>query len=58
MNPFELIKNFKIRYKLLFIYSLTFFAIISLSSLIIYSIVKKMWKEILKASFKTLPWPF
>jgi len=41
MNPFELIKNFKIRYKLLFIYSLTFFAIISLSSLIIYSIVKK-----------------
>ncbi|MCK5100890.1 MAG: histidine kinase, partial [Desulfobacteraceae bacterium] len=41
MNPFHLIKNFRIRYKLLFIYSFTFFMIMSLSSMIIYSIVKK-----------------
>ncbi|MBW2655593.1 MAG: cache domain-containing protein [Deltaproteobacteria bacterium] len=41
MNPFYLVKNFKIRYKLLVIYSFTFFVIMSLSSLIIYSIVKQ-----------------
>lgn len=41
MNPFHIVKNFKIRYKLLFIYSVTFFVIISLASLIIYSIVKQ-----------------
>ena len=41
MNPFELIKNFPIRYKLLFIYASCFMVIISLSSLIIYSIVKQ-----------------
>ncbi len=40
MNPFGLIKNFPIRYKLLFIYSFCFLIIISLSSLIIYFIVK------------------
>jgi len=34
MNPFGLIKNFPIRYKLLFIYSFCFLIIISLSSLI------------------------
>ncbi|NOX32396.1 MAG: PAS domain S-box protein [Deltaproteobacteria bacterium] len=41
MNPFHLVKNFRIRYKLLFIYSFTFLFIMSLSSLIIYSIVKQ-----------------
>ncbi|MCD4719942.1 MAG: cache domain-containing protein [Desulfobacula sp.] len=41
MNPFHLVKNFRIRYKLLFIYSFTFFVIMSLASLIIYSIVKR-----------------
>jgi PAS domain S-box-containing protein len=41
MNPFGLIKNFPIRYKLLVIYSFCFLIIISLSSLIIYFIVKQ-----------------
>jgi PAS domain S-box-containing protein len=41
MNPFHLIKNFPIRYKLLFIYTSCFMVIMSLSSLIIYSIVKQ-----------------
>lgn len=41
MNPFDLIKNFPIRYKLLFIYSTCFLVIMSLSSLIVYSIVKQ-----------------
>ncbi|MCP3900426.1 MAG: PAS domain S-box protein [Desulfobacteraceae bacterium] len=41
MSKFLLIKNFRIRYKLLFIYSFTFFLIVSLSSLIIYSIIKQ-----------------
>ncbi len=41
MNPFDLIKNFPIRYKLLFIYSSCFVVIMSMSSLIIYSIVKQ-----------------
>lgn len=41
MNPFDLIKNFPIRYKLLFIYSSCFMVIMSLSSLTIYSIVKQ-----------------
>ncbi len=41
MNPFDLIKNFPIRYKLLIIYSSCFVVIMSLSSLIIYSIVKQ-----------------
>ncbi len=41
MNPFGLIKNFPIRYKLLFIYSSCLIVIMSLSSLIIYSIVKQ-----------------
>ena len=42
MNLFHLIKDFRIRYKLLFIYSATFIVIISLGSLIIYSTVKKI----------------
>ncbi|MCG8639091.1 MAG: cache domain-containing protein [Desulfobacterales bacterium] len=41
MNPFRIVRNFKIRYKLLFVYSLTFFVIMCLSSMVIYSIVKK-----------------
>lgn len=41
MNPFDLIKNFPIRYKLLFIYSSCFIVIMSLSSLTIYSVVKQ-----------------
>ncbi|MCG8683233.1 MAG: cache domain-containing protein [Desulfobacterales bacterium] len=41
MNPFDLIRNFPIRYKLLFIYSSCFIVVMSLSSLIIYSIVKQ-----------------
>ena len=41
MNPFHLIKNFRIRYKLLFIYSSIFMIIISMGSMIIYSTVKK-----------------
>ncbi len=41
MNPFDLIKNFPIRYKLLFIYSTCFMVIISLSSLTVYAIVKQ-----------------
>lgn len=41
MNPFRLIKNFPIRYKLLFIYASCFMVMMSLSSLIIYSIVKQ-----------------
>lgn len=45
MNPFFLIKNFRIRYKLLFIYSATFFLIISLSGLILYSIVRQNVEE-------------
>lgn len=45
MNLFHLIKNFRIRYKLLFIYSFTFLGIITLSGLIIYSIVKQTVKK-------------
>lgn len=41
MNPFGLIKNFKIKYKLLFIFSFTFIIIMVLSSLAIYFIVKR-----------------
>ncbi len=41
MNPFFFIRNFPIRYKLLLIYSFTFFIIMSLSSLTIYSIVRQ-----------------
>ncbi|MBF0259072.1 MAG: cache domain-containing protein [Desulfamplus sp.] len=40
LNPFYMVKNFKIRYKLLFIYSATFIVIMGLSSLTLYSIVK------------------
>jgi len=44
MNLFQLIKNFRIRYKLFFVYSFTFVVIISLSGLIVYSIVKQTVK--------------
>ncbi len=40
LNPMQFIKNFRIRYKLLFIYSATFILIMGLTSLILYSIVK------------------
>lgn len=40
LNPFSLIKNFRIRYKLLFIYSATFMVIITLGSGIIYTLVR------------------
>ncbi|MBA3008639.1 MAG: PAS domain S-box protein [Desulfobacula sp.] len=52
MNPFDLIKNFPIRYKLLFIYSFCFLIIISLSSLIIYSIVKKNVEKNIESELK------
>ncbi|MBF0301556.1 MAG: cache domain-containing protein [Desulfamplus sp.] len=40
MNPLDFIKNFRIRYKLLFIYSVTFILTMGLASLILYTIVK------------------
>ena len=52
MNPFGLIKNFPIRYKRLFIYSFCFLLIISLSSLIIYSIVKKNVEKNIESELK------
>ncbi len=52
MNPFGLIKNFPIRYKLLFIYSFCFLIIISLSSLIIYFIVKQNVKKNIESELK------
>lgn len=52
MNPFHLIKNFRIRYKLLFIYSFTFLVIMSLSSLIIYSIVKRNVEKNIESELK------
>jgi signal transduction histidine kinase len=52
MNPFDLIKNFPIRYKLLFIYSFCFLVIISLSSLIIYYIVKQNVERNIESELK------
>ena len=52
MNPFDLIKNFPIRYKLLFIYSSCFIVIMSLSSLIIYSIVKQDLEASIESELK------
>ena len=52
MNPFDLIKNFPIRYKLLFIYSSCFIVIMSLSSLIIYSIVKQTVEANIESELK------
>ena len=52
MNPFGLIKNFPIRYKLLFIYSSCFIVIMSLSSLIIYSIVKQTVEANIESELK------
>ncbi len=52
MNPFDLIKNFPIRYKLLFIYSSCFVVIMSLSSLIIYSIVKQSVEANIESELK------
>ncbi|MBF0200517.1 MAG: hypothetical protein HQK66_04220, partial [Desulfamplus sp.] len=40
MNPFRLVKNLRLRYQLLVIYSSTFVVIMALSSAVIYSIVK------------------
>ncbi|MDD9302126.1 MAG: cache domain-containing protein [Desulfobacter sp.] len=52
MNPFDLIKNFPIRHKLLFIYSSCFIVIMSLSSLIIYSIVKQTVEANIESELK------
>ncbi|WDP90632.1 MAG: cache domain-containing protein [Desulfobacter sp.] len=52
MNPFDLIKNFPIRYKLLFIYSSCFMVIMSLSSLIIYSIVRQNVESSIESELK------
>ncbi len=52
MNPFELIKNFRIRYKLLFIYSACFMVIMTLSSLIIYTIVKQNVEKNIESELK------
>ncbi|MCP4720281.1 MAG: PAS domain S-box protein [Desulfobacteraceae bacterium] len=52
MNPFGLIKNFPIRYKLLFIYSFCFLVIVSLSSLIIYFIVKQNVEKNIESELK------
>ena len=52
MSPFGLIKNFPIRYKLLFIYSFCFLVIISLSSLIIYFIVKQNVEKNIESELK------
>jgi PAS domain S-box-containing protein len=52
MTPFGLIKNFPIRYKLLFIYSFCFLIIISLSGLIIYSIVKQNVEKNIESELK------
>jgi len=52
MNPFGLVKNFPIRYKLLFIYSFCFLVIISLSSLIIYFIVKQNVEKNIESELK------
>ncbi|MCP4022866.1 MAG: PAS domain S-box protein [Desulfobacteraceae bacterium] len=52
MNPFDIVKNFKIRYKLLFIYSATFVVIVCLASMIIYSIVKTTVEENIESELK------
>jgi len=53
MNPFLLVRNFRIRYKLLFIYSFTFVVIMSLSGLVLYSIVKKNVKKNIETELQT-----
>lgn len=50
--PFDLIKNFRIRYKLLIIYSACFLVIISLSSLIVYAIVQQNLEQNIESELK------
>ncbi len=52
MNPFRLIKNFPIRYKLLFIYSVCFMVIMALSDMAIYTIVKKTVEQNIESELK------
>ena len=52
MNPFDLIKNFPIRFKLLFIYSTCFMVIMSLSSLVIYAIVEQHVETSIESELK------
>lgn len=52
LNPFHVIKNFRIRYKLLFIYSAIFIVTIGLSSLTLYSIVKSTVEKNIESELK------
>ncbi|SLM32092.1 exported hypothetical protein [Desulfamplus magnetovallimortis] len=52
MISFQMIKKFKIRYQLLFIYSSTFVVIMALSSLVIYSIVKTTVESHIESELK------
>ncbi len=52
MSPFDLIKNYPIRYKLLIIYSFCFVVIMSLSSIIIYHIVKQNVESSIESELK------
>ena len=52
MSPFDLIKNYPIRYKLLIIYSFCFIVIMSLSSIIIYHIVKQNVESSIESELK------
>lgn len=52
MTPFDLIRNFPIRYKLLILFSASFVLIMSLSSLSIYSIVKQNLEQNIESELK------
>ncbi|MBF0241455.1 MAG: cache domain-containing protein [Desulfamplus sp.] len=52
LNPMKFIKNFRIRYKLLSIYSATFILIMGLASLILYSIVKSTVEKNIESELK------
>jgi len=52
MNPFHVMKNFRIRYKLLSIYSVIFILIIGFSSLILYTIVKSTVEQNIENELK------
>ncbi|MGD9733332.1 MAG: cache domain-containing protein [Desulfamplus sp.] len=52
INPLNFIKNFRIRYKLLFIYSATFIVIMGIASFILYYIVKSTVENNIESELK------
>lgn len=52
LNPFHVIRDFRIRYKLLLIYSTVFIVTVGLSSLILYTIVKSTVEKNIESELK------